>query len=69
MTCEATWPRCLLHDLLQLTGASASPGSTGCTSTTAAPNFLWGRALTISGGTSEIMRGLIGRQLLGLPRA
>lgn len=32
-------------------------------------NFLWGRALTISGGASEIIRGLIGRQLLGLPRA
>jgi alkylation response protein AidB-like acyl-CoA dehydrogenase len=32
-------------------------------------NFLWGRALTISGGASEIMRGIVGRQLLGLPRA
>ena len=32
-------------------------------------NFLWSRALTISGGASEIMRGLIGRQLLGLPRS
>jgi alkylation response protein AidB-like acyl-CoA dehydrogenase len=32
-------------------------------------NFLWSRALTISGGASEIIRGLIGRQLLGLPRA
>jgi alkylation response protein AidB-like acyl-CoA dehydrogenase len=32
-------------------------------------NFLWSRALTISGGSSEIMRGLIGRQLLGLPRS
>jgi alkylation response protein AidB-like acyl-CoA dehydrogenase len=32
-------------------------------------NFLWSRALTISGGASEILRGLIGRQLLGLPRA
>lgn len=32
-------------------------------------NFLWSRALTISGGASEIMRGLIGRQLYGLPRA
>ncbi|MCB1285144.1 MAG: hypothetical protein KDB20_12600, partial [Microthrixaceae bacterium] len=32
-------------------------------------NFMWGRALTISGGASEIMRGLIARQLLGLPRA
>ncbi|WP_007510910.1 acyl-CoA dehydrogenase family protein [Pseudofrankia saprophytica] len=32
-------------------------------------NYLWGRALTISGGASEIMRGLIGRQLLGLPRS
>ncbi|CAO5188391.1 Acyl-CoA dehydrogenase [Frankia sp. AiPs1] len=32
-------------------------------------NFLWGRAMTISGGASEIMRGLVGRQLLGLPRA
>jgi alkylation response protein AidB-like acyl-CoA dehydrogenase len=31
--------------------------------------FLWSRALTISGGASEIMRGLIGRQFLGLPRA
>jgi alkylation response protein AidB-like acyl-CoA dehydrogenase len=31
--------------------------------------FLWSRALTISGGASEILRGLIGRQLLGLPRA
>ncbi len=31
--------------------------------------FLWGRALTISGGASEILRGLISRQLLGLPRA
>ena len=30
-------------------------------------NFLWGRAMTISGGSSEIMRGLVGRQLLGLP--
>ena len=32
-------------------------------------NFLWSRALTISGGTSEVLRGLVGRQLLGLPRA
>ncbi|MCK9902055.1 acyl-CoA dehydrogenase family protein [Frankia sp. Cpl3] len=32
-------------------------------------NYLWGRALTISGGASEIIRGIVGRQLLGLPRA
>jgi alkylation response protein AidB-like acyl-CoA dehydrogenase len=32
-------------------------------------HFLWSRALTISGGASEILRGLIGRQLLGFPRA
>ncbi|ABW12127.1 acyl-CoA dehydrogenase domain protein [Parafrankia sp. EAN1pec] len=32
-------------------------------------NYLWGRALTISGGASEIIRGIIGRQLLHLPRA
>ena len=32
-------------------------------------NFLWSRALTISGGASEIMRGLLARQLLDLPRA
>jgi alkylation response protein AidB-like acyl-CoA dehydrogenase len=31
--------------------------------------FLWSRALTISGGASEILRGLVGRQLLRLPRA
>jgi len=30
--------------------------------------FLWSRALTISGGASEILRGLVARQLLGLPR-
>ncbi|WP_241831791.1 acyl-CoA dehydrogenase family protein [Parafrankia soli] len=32
-------------------------------------NYLRGRALTISGGASEIIRGIIGRQLLSLPRA
>jgi alkylation response protein AidB-like acyl-CoA dehydrogenase len=32
-------------------------------------SFLWSRGITVSGGSSEIMRGLIGRQLLGLPRA
>jgi len=32
-------------------------------------SFLWSRALTVSGGASEILRGLIGRQLLALPRA
>jgi alkylation response protein AidB-like acyl-CoA dehydrogenase len=31
--------------------------------------FLRSRALTISGGASEILRGLLGRQLLALPRA
>jgi alkylation response protein AidB-like acyl-CoA dehydrogenase len=31
--------------------------------------FLWSRALTVSGGASEILRGLVGRQLLRLPRA
>jgi alkylation response protein AidB-like acyl-CoA dehydrogenase len=32
-------------------------------------DYLWSRSLTIAGGSSEILRGLIGRQLLGLPRA
>ena len=32
-------------------------------------NFLWSRALTVSGGSSEILRALVGRQLLGLARA
>jgi len=31
--------------------------------------FLWSRAPTISGGASEILRGIVGRQLLGLPRS
>jgi alkylation response protein AidB-like acyl-CoA dehydrogenase len=31
-------------------------------------NFLWSRSQTIAGGSSEIMRGLVARQLLGLPR-
>jgi alkylation response protein AidB-like acyl-CoA dehydrogenase len=32
-------------------------------------DYLWSRSLTIAGGSSEILRGLVGRQLLGLPRA
>jgi alkylation response protein AidB-like acyl-CoA dehydrogenase len=32
-------------------------------------DYLWSRSLTIAGGSSEILRGLLGRQLLGLPRA
>lgn len=31
--------------------------------------MLWSRALTISGGASEIMAGLLARQLLGFPRS
>ena len=31
--------------------------------------LLWSRALTISGGSSEIIRSLIAQQLLGLPRS
>jgi alkylation response protein AidB-like acyl-CoA dehydrogenase len=31
--------------------------------------FLWSRALTISGGSSEIIRNVIATQLLGLPRS
>jgi alkylation response protein AidB-like acyl-CoA dehydrogenase len=30
--------------------------------------FLWSRALTISGGSSEIIRNVLATQLLGLPR-
>lgn len=32
-------------------------------------SLLWSRALTISGGSSEIIRSLIAQQLLGLPRS
>ena len=31
--------------------------------------FLWSRALTISGGSSEIIRNVVAAQLLGLPRS
>jgi alkylation response protein AidB-like acyl-CoA dehydrogenase len=31
--------------------------------------FLWSRALTISGGSSEIVRNVLATQLLGLPRS
>ena len=30
--------------------------------------FLWTKALTIAGGTSEITRNQIGERILGLPR-
>jgi hypothetical protein len=32
-------------------------------------DYLWSRSLTMAGGSSEILSGLVGRQLLGLPRA
>jgi len=55
---------------LELLGSSASIDEAGAEAAERwHHNFLWSRALTISGGSSEIMRGLIGRQLLGLPRA
>ena len=55
---------------LELLGSSASIDDAGAEAAERwHHNFLWSRALTISGGSSEIMRGLIGRQLLGLPRA
>jgi alkylation response protein AidB-like acyl-CoA dehydrogenase len=31
--------------------------------------FLWSRALTISGGSSEIVRNVLATQLFGLPRS
>jgi alkylation response protein AidB-like acyl-CoA dehydrogenase len=55
---------------MQLIGSSATTNDEGIeVAQRWRHNFLWGRALTISGGASEIMRGIIGRQLLGLPRA
>jgi alkylation response protein AidB-like acyl-CoA dehydrogenase len=55
---------------LQLLGSSASVDDTGAeVAERWYQHFLWSRALTISGGASEILHGLIGRQLLGLPRS
>jgi alkylation response protein AidB-like acyl-CoA dehydrogenase len=31
--------------------------------------FLWSRALTISGGSSEIVRNVLATQLFGFPRS
>ena len=53
---------------LELIASTRDDGTAGPVIARWYENFLWSRALTISGGSSEIVRGLVGRQLLGLPR-
>jgi 3-oxochol-4-en-24-oyl-CoA dehydrogenase len=58
----------LAVDLAGTAGMLADRGPFGDTDPTWVEGFLYSRALTIGGGTSEVQRNIIGERVLGLPR-
>jgi 3-oxochol-4-en-24-oyl-CoA dehydrogenase len=58
----------LAVDLAGTAGMLADRGPFGDVDATWVEGFLYSRALTIGGGTSEVQRNIIGERVLGLPR-
>jgi alkylation response protein AidB-like acyl-CoA dehydrogenase len=58
----------LAVDLAGTEGMLADRGPFGADDASWAEGFLYSRALTIGGGTSEVQRNIIGERVLGLPR-
>src|SRR5438105_2477037 len=58
----------LAVDLAGTAGMLADRGPFGDVDPTWVEGFLYSRALTIGGGTSEVQRNIIGERVLGLPR-
>ena len=58
----------LAVDLAGTAGMLADRGPFGDVDPTWVEGFLYSRALTIGGGTSEVQRNIIGERVLGLPK-
>jgi alkylation response protein AidB-like acyl-CoA dehydrogenase len=58
----------LAVDLAGSEGMLLDRGPFGAADPTWAEGYLYSRALTIGGGTSEVQRNIIGERVLGLPR-
>src|SRR5438874_1544524 len=58
----------LAVDLAGTAGMLADRGPFGDADPTWVEGFLYSRALTIGGGTSEVQRNIVGERVLGLPR-